>query len=275
MRGPWAGILLTAVASACAHDVALDNAWSVPDDEGGAETSLATNDPTIDEDGAVIFDPTGDGDAAVADPLNGADTALDDGGDASTEAAVPADAGQDAGCAEPPAPGDLVIDELMISSLSGTGDYGEWIEVRSTRDCALDLAGLHGECPNGAKVNSFDIVDDRWISPRGTFVIADSSNPAIDHSLPGMLIVWLGSHGDVLRNKGGTITLMMDAAILDSVTYPALKLVIGASIAFPSDCPLTARSDWTQWQTSTSSWFPGFLGTPNAPNTDVHCRPPP
>jgi hypothetical protein len=177
----------------------------------------------------------------------------------------------DGACAAPLAAGDLVIDELMIESVAGTGDYGEWLEVRSTLPCAIDLRGLHGECPSGAKVRTFDVNDDVWLAAGSTFVVADSVDPAIDHDLPGTVIAWAGQPGDVLRNKGGTVSLLVQDVLIDSVTYPALKLVVGASVAFPADCPLERRSDWTVWQASAASWFPGFRGTPNAPNVDVSC----
>jgi hypothetical protein len=171
----------------------------------------------------------------------------------------------------PPSAGDLQIEELLIESVAGTGDYGEWLEVRSLLPCAIDLRGLHGECPSGAKVRTFDVIDDLWIPPLGSFVVADSSDPAIDHALPGTLLVWAGQPGDVLRNKGATVSLYAQGTLVDSVTYPALTLVVGASVAFPADCPISRRGDWSAWQTSNASWFPGYRGTPNAPNSDVHC----
>jgi hypothetical protein len=155
--------------------------------------------------------------------------------------------------------------------LPGTGDHGEWLEVRSTRDCSLNLQGLHGECPRGAKLATFDVTDASWLPPFSTFVVADSSLGAINHDLPGLVVTWFDQPGDVLRNKGATVTLRMHDAVIDSITYPALSLIAGASIAFPSDCDLGLREDWSRWQTSSSSWFPAFFGTPNAANTDVHC----
>jgi hypothetical protein len=208
-------------------------------------------------------------DATVA--AGGASADAQDPGEAAT--GPPFDAGPEGVCEQPLAPGDLVIDELMIESVSGTGDHGEWLEVSSTLDCAIDLVGLHGECPRGAKAATFDITDDLWIPARGTFVVADSSDPAINHYLPGAVVSWSGHLGDVLRNKGTTVTLRMLDVVVDTLTYPALSLTVGASLAFPADCDLSTRSGWTLWQTSNASWFPGFLGTPNAPNVDVTCPP--
>jgi len=100
----------------------------------------------------------------------------------------PFDAGPGGICDEPLAPGDLMIDELMIKSVAGTGDHGQWLEVQSTLDCAIDLVGLHGEAPRGAKVAAFDVTGDLWLPARGTFVIADSTDPAINHYLPGTVV---------------------------------------------------------------------------------------
>jgi hypothetical protein len=242
------------------------------------------------DDGEATIDP-GPSDLPNADD---ADTSLTTGGDEASaesqpgegesangeaEAGPPAvstpvppfDPGDGGVCSAAPGPGDLIIDELMIASVAGTGDHGEWLEVTSTLGCALDLRGLRGSAPNGSKVQSFDIGDDVWIPALGTFVVADSSIAAINHDLPGVLVVWSGQPGDVLRNPGGTATLQYGDAIVDSVTYPSMTLTDGASLTFARDCPPGARADWTKWQPSSASWFPGFRGTPNAPNDDVRC----
>ncbi len=228
---------------------------------GDIQTPSAGEDPGAEADSSAETQPL---DAEDADDAPGASPNAD-GDD---------DAGPDGACAQPLAPGSLAVDEMMVESVAGAGDYGEWIEVRSNLDCMADLRGLHGECPRGAKVNTFDVTTDVWIPPRGTFVIADSSDPAVNHDLPGLLIEWFGQPGDVLRNKGSTITLSLAGTLIDTVTYPALALVVGDSVAFPSDCDPGSRSDFTNWKRSTASWFPGFLGTPNRPNADVACNEP-
>jgi hypothetical protein len=197
----------------------------------------------------------------------------DDAPDPMPPPGPPFDAGPDGVCATPLAAGDLAIDELMIESVSGAGDHGEWLEVTSTRECALNLRGLHGECPRGAKAATFDVTVDFWIPALGTFVVADSVSSAINHDLPQPVVAWRGNLGDVLRNKGGTVTLRANDLVVDTVTFPALALTVGASVAFPFDCDPATRLDFSRWETSVSSWFPGFRGTPNAPNTDISCPP--
>jgi hypothetical protein len=91
--------------------------------------------PSSDDDGGTLADPAND-------PDEDASIALDDA--TVTSDLPPFDAGEGGLCAAPLAPGDLAIDELMIASMSGTGDHGEWLEIESARDCALDLQGLRG-----------------------------------------------------------------------------------------------------------------------------------
>jgi hypothetical protein len=185
----------------------------------------------------------------------------------------PAEGGPTGACDRPIGPGDLVIDELMIESVAGSGDYGEWLEIENTADCSVNIAGLHGDCPVGAKVYTFDVTEDLWIPSMGTFVVADSVDPAVDHDLPGILLAWSGQPGDVLRNEGGTVNLRFGDTLVDSLTWPSMKLAVGTSLELPADCSLADAADFSLWQPATSSWFPGFRGTPNAPNIDVQCSP--
>lgn len=192
--------------------------------------------------------------------------------DASPAPDAPVDTGfvSDA-CAAPVGSGDLVIDELMIESVAGTGDYGEWLEITNITDCTLNLNGLHGECPVGSKVHSFDVTADMWIPPLATFVVADSADPAVNHYLPGFVLTWSGQPSDVLRNEGGTVTLTYGETLVASLTWPSLKLTAGVSVELASTCPTSDSADFADWQPAQSSWFPGFRGTPNAPNSDVPC----
>jgi hypothetical protein len=250
----------------------VDSAASAFDADGASSVAPS------DEASVPSSSATQDDDADASDPASATE---EDAGATASDAGTPAppppppgppfDAGEGGICDDAVAAGSLAIVELMIESTSGTGDHGEWVEITSTRDCALNLNGLTGNCPTGAKVNTFAVTSDAWIPARGTFVVADSSNPIVDHALPGLVIPWSGEPGDVLRNAGATVTLTMGGAIVDSVTYPSEKLTPGVSIAFPSDCAPGFRSQWTAWEPSSGSWFPAFFGTPNAANDDVHC----
>jgi hypothetical protein len=266
--GGLVGALLCVLTlAACSGQTARASPDGGPAPAEGGSYGGSFPGPYDDEDEAE------DATVAPEDPTPGVGDPDDDETDAAADTSrdEPTSTAPDGACLQLLAPGALQIDEMMIASVAGTGDDGEWIEIASTLDCAVNLNGLHGECPRGAKVTTFDVTGDLWIPARGTFVVADSSDPAINHDVPGTIVVWFGHAGDVLRNMGSTITVSLDGVLLDTVTYPSLTLAVGDSVAFPDGCDASLRSDFTQWKRSTASWFPGFLGTPNAPNTDVKC----
>ncbi|MDB4938204.1 MAG: hypothetical protein JWP87_5176, partial [Labilithrix sp.] len=201
--------------------------------------------------------------------------AKDDGG------TVLVDAGTDSGTVQPKvfcagalAAGDLAIGELLINSRAGSGDDGEWVEIRSTRTCWLKLQGLVIESPRGtAAPNTATITEDFELAPNGTFVVADSADPAKNHALPGKVFAWGAT--DVLKNDGDTVALKIGATVIDTITYPAFSnLVAGRTLAFPADCPANVRTDWTRWSLTFDVYspaLPGFKGTPNGANADVAC----
>jgi len=257
---PWLALL------ACSPSIKPDASSGTP----------PGNDPT--PDAALWGDDAGDtqdGDDAANPWDTGAATLPEDaaapipvGSDASP---APVDAGSEGACTQPLGAGDLLVDELMIESVAGAGDDGEWLEVSSTAGCAVNLRGLHGECPVGSKVYTFDVSEDVWVPPGGTFIVADSEDPAVNHYLPGFVLAWAGQPGDVLRNEGGTVTLSVGEVLVVSLTWPSMKLIIGTTVELPADCPTGDADQFGVWQSATASWFPGFYGTPNAANTDVQC----
>lgn len=261
-------LLLFLLATFLGCDTTADPyaAGSSPGDDADSLGVLTGDDAdALDDGGAESGNPAWD---------DGASPVVDAGSAGPwVDSAAPAEGGPAGACDFPIGPGDLVIDELMIESVAGSGDYGEWLEVENTADCAVDIAGLHGDCAVGAKVYTFDVTEDVWIPSMGTFLVADSPDPAVNHDLPGMLLAWSGHPGDVLRNEGGTVNLRFGETLVDSLTWPSMKLAVGTSLELPADCAPADGADFGQWQPATSSWFPGFRGTPNAPNVDVQCSP--
>jgi hypothetical protein len=271
---------LVFLLSACAG--AMD---ATPDAGGGDATTDASY-----GGGSVIPTFGAEGGAGSGSYTYGSDGSSlspcprDAGSDASLDAPSAAEAGSPDGagvatCGAPLSAGDLIIDELMIASESGAGDHGEWLEVMSTLDCAMDLKGLYAEVPHGKSTLLASIATDIVLPPHGFFVIADSSDATTNHDLPGTVVTWgTGTSSDVLLNSGDTITLYTSEVTVDMLTYPdPAKLVDGASMAFPSDCDPSLRTAFGNWQPSTASFSPGYFGTPSAPNTDVSCpvAPPP
>jgi hypothetical protein len=256
--------LLACNPAIVAHDTADP---SSPDDAGALYPWYTGNDGAGDDADPTI-DPSQDG-----GPMSPDAAAVSAGPDAGASPA-PADASDapyDGGCSQPLQAGDLVIDELMVESVAGAGDDGEWLEIASTLACATNLRGLHAECPVGSEVHTLDVSDDVWVPAGGTFIIADSVDPAINHYLPGLVLSWSGHAGDVLRNLGGTVTLSVGQEIVVSLTWPSRKWAVGTSLELPADCPPGDGGTFTDWQQAIASWFPAFHGTPNAANLDVAC----
>lgn len=169
------------------------------------------------------------------------------------------------------AAGDLTISELLISSRAGANDDGEWIEIKNARTCWLHVKGLSIESPRGTTgTNAVTVTEDYDLAPGGTFVVADSADPAKNHGLPGKVFAW--GIADVLKNDGDTVALKAGAVVVDTLTYPGFSnLEAGRTLAFPSDCPGNVRNDWARWSLTFDVYAAGFKGTPNAANDDVAC----
>lgn len=217
--------------------------------------------PTANEDSGA-FSPAGERPAPATKDAGG--PLVDAGGDSG--AVVPK-----VFCTGPLAAGDLAVSELLISSRTGSNDDGEWVEIRSTRTCWLNVKGLTIESPRGSLApNAVTIEADLELAPKGTFVVAGSADPAKNHALPGKVLAWGAL--DILKNDGDTVALKAGGVVVDTVTYPAFSnLEPGRSLAFPDDCPGTVRGDWARWSLTFDVYTPGFKGTPNAANGDVAC----
>ncbi len=191
------------------------------------------------------------------------------------------DGGSDAGVvvvdAAPPAlctslnPGDLQVVELMIASRAGSGDDGEWVEIRNTRSCIVSLKGITIESPRGlAAADQVIIASDDRIPPGGSFVVAAAADATKNHGIPGK--VYAFGIADVLKNDGDTIRVLSGTTVIDTITYPRVgNLGTATSLTFPSDCKASDRTDFARWSLSFDSWTAGYKGTPNLPNDDVTC----
>jgi hypothetical protein len=165
------------------------------------------------------------------------------------------------------AAGDLAITEIMVSSKSGSGDSGEWVEITSTRDCILKLGGVTISSPRGTASDTATVSDSFELAPHATFLVADTATNA---AISGSLFSWNSS--DVLKNDGDTITVASAGITLDTITYDATAdWATGTSLEFPAGCAATLRSDVSDWVPATTTFGTSFKGTPNAANSDVAC----
>jgi hypothetical protein len=226
------------------------------------------------------------------DPPRNPDTVNDDGGafdlggrmsDGMGEAGRPPET--DAGASSPDSgkpsnlcqgsvgAGDFKVVEIMIASIAGSGDKGEWIELQSTRSCTQNAKGLVITSPRGVGTDTATVGADMFVPAYGTFVVANSTNTAVNHGLGARVVAFSGEPADVLKNDGDTITVTNGATTVDTLTYPKFgNLVAGSSVSFPWDCAWSDRTDWQRWSYSFTTYGGGaFKGTPNDDNLDVAC----
>lgn len=176
-------------------------------------------------------------------------------------------------CAGPLGAGDLAIVELMISARSGSNDDGEWVEIRSTRDCWLELSGVTIASPRGATEDAVTIAGPLELGPGASFVVAGSADATKNGGIGGPLVAW--NARDVLKNDGDTVVVRAGSVVIDALTYPKFgNLEAGRSLSFPHDCTPPSRASWERWSLSFGSWnatVHGRRGTPNEANLDVAC----
>lgn len=242
------------------------------------DSQKSKREPVVPGDEYWSFDDDVDQDPITPDEVN-------DNSGAFTVNSRPKEAGappaKDAGTVDSgvPAPtkcisgiaaGDLAIVELTIASRPGSGDPGEWFEVKSMRTCILDIGGVVITSPRGTATDSVTIPTNTLLNPGETFVVADTLDTTKNNGLPSPIFAF--EKTDVLKNDGDTISITKGATTIDALTYPKFSLLsVGVSLAFPSDCPAGARSDWARWSVSQTSFATSQKGTPNAPNADVTC----
>ena len=237
-------------------------AFGRPDDERPRDASSPKPDGSrgpLSKDGGTSVDASipGDDDAGITKPEGGVVTP--EGG--VVTAAL---------CPGPLAKGDLAIVEMMITSVSGSGDRGEWVEIQSTRDCVLNIKGLRVESPRGAEFDFVEVTEDMLVQPNGTFVVADTIVDSMNNKLPGVVLSWIGT--DTLKNDGDSVTVKAGTTVIDQLTYGSWGSTFpGRSVSFSVDCTWPERSDWDRWTWSTNAWTTGFMGTPNTDNSDIAC----
>lgn len=111
-----------------------------------------------------------------------------------------------------PAPGDLVVTEFMADPSSVSDALGEWFEVVAKNDVDLNGLVLQGTSGTPATVSSTSCLR----ADAGSHVVfAHQADPAVNGSLPAVTQTFTFS----LANAAGTITLIHDAGVIDTVSW--------------------------------------------------------
>lgn len=162
-------------------------------------------------------------------------------------------------------PGDLYFSEVMADPDTTADTWGEWFEVSSARDEAVDLAGLtiHDD-----RHESFTVDVSFVLPPGGRAVFAESADPTRNGGITPDVVI----QGVSLSNSGDVLSLDAPGGTVDRVGLFELAgffFPSGASLELRRRDPSASANDRSRaWCTATTAWpgSAGDLGTPGAPN---------
>jgi hypothetical protein len=115
--------------------------------------------------------------------------------------------------AQAPAPGDVVVNEILYDPPAG-GAAGEWVEVVNRSDRTVDLAGVVVQDARGPS----DPVPGPLVLAPGEYAVLGRSREAFEADFPGVPFTELGRFPS-LNNTGDTVALVLGGATLDAVPY--------------------------------------------------------
>jgi hypothetical protein len=215
-------------------------------------------------------------DAGTRDAGGGTDAGTGDAGTA-PDAGTP-DAGMDAGtdaggggdCA--PSSDNMMITEIMVASQSGSGDLGEWFEVRNLGSCPIDLSGLVIESPTAGGTPVTHTVSGGLLTAGGYFLFAQSGDPAENHGLSPDYAYGSGTSGVVFNNGGDELILSLGGTEIDRVAWGSTDYTPGAARqltrGFSGDNFGLNGSGWCDaTELYSEAGGSSFRGTPGARNT--------
>jgi hypothetical protein len=160
---------------------------------------------------------------------------------------------------EPPAPGELVITELMVNPDSVRDQAGEYIELQNVSTRKLQLFGLvvRDDGADWFSVDGFVVAD-----PDDFVVLARKGGPGVNG---GVRPDYVYGHRLSLSNTQDEVVVELHGYIIDEVAYDAKEwgIMKGASLELDPLCTDSEINDIS------GAWFPavtrmsgGDLGTP-------------
>jgi hypothetical protein len=161
-----------------------------------------------------------------------------------------------------PAPGDLVITEVMPNPAATPDTSGEWFEVMATRD--LDLNGITldrlGDSANGVVVQA-----ERCLHvPAGSYaVFARSADATVNGGLPAVAGTFGFSLVSGSTTTPGDVAVLYGSTLLDAATWTSSRS--GASLQ---------RDTSGNWCAGSTPYGAGDLGSPGAANAPCEVVPP-
>ncbi len=173
-----------------------------------------------------------------------------------------------------PAPGDLVITEIMPSPAAVDDALGEWFEVKVTRD--VDLNGLlidrMGDTANPSIVQAESCLR---VTSGSLIVFARTADAGTNGGLP--LVSGLFSHTMIAGSATtapGDLVIAIGTSVIDTFSWTASRSGTALQVD-PDFANVTENDDQTRWCDATQTYGEGDFGTPGAPNAQCAAVAPP
>ena len=164
-----------------------------------------------------------------------------------------------------PAPGEVIISEIMPNPTVLADADGEWFELHNpSADTTYQLGGCEISGVMGEPVIEIDV--DLEIAPGGYLTFAPSSMED-----PGFTPDYAWDVSYAVANGGDIITLSCDGMVVDTVDYNGFATGAGVSLNLdPDNYDATLNDSGDSWCDGTSPYIMGMttdFGTPGAENT--------
>lgn len=173
----------------------------------------------------------------------------------------------------PPAPGDLVITEVMPSPSKVSDTTGEWFEVLATKDVDLNGLGLD-RAGDTSKPNLVSGTDCIHLAAGSYAVFAKSGDSVMNGGLPPIAGTFSFSMVAGSTTTPGDVQILDGTTVIDAVTWTSSAS--GKSKALDPDFATADANDMTQyWCDGSAPYGAGDLGTPGAVNAHCTILPPP
>jgi hypothetical protein len=158
--------------------------------------------------------------------------------------------------------GDIIITEIMQNPAAVADADGEWFEVYNTGGSTVDLVNWSFQ---DTGLDFFTVIGSLPIDPNEYLVFGNNSNTATN----GNVAVDYQYTGFTLGNAADEIDMYdIGGFFVDSVAYdggPSFPDPTGASMELSlSAYNSTANDLGSNWNTATTAWAGGDLGTPGA-----------
>ncbi|MBA3454227.1 MAG: lamin tail domain-containing protein, partial [Deltaproteobacteria bacterium] len=172
-----------------------------------------------------------------------------------------------------PAPGDLVITEIMPSPAAVDDALGEWFEVKVTRDVDLNGLGIDrmGDTANPSVVSAERCLR---VTSGALILFARSTDAGTNGGLPTVTGTFTHTMIAGSTTTPGDLAISIGPTVIDTFSWTASRS--GKSLQVDPDfANVTENDDQTRWCDGTQTYGEGDFGTPGAPNAQCAAVAPP